>query len=122
MGGDNFGHDLPGVQNLQKKHQHFENELDSHNSRIKVNATTDHVQLVSSQHVWEQDLPHTHIPCTPSPFTHTQAVVTRGEQLALADHFAKSAIKERCQQLQGLWKDLNTASAARYAGSYLSAY
>lgn len=42
MGGDNFGHDLPGVQNLQKKHQHFENELDSHNNRIKVNATTDH--------------------------------------------------------------------------------
>ena len=115
MGGDNFGHDLPGVQNLQKKHQHFENELESHDNRIKVNKTT----LLHPLHT--HILTQSPFTLSPPPHTHSQAVVTRGEQLALADHFAKSVIKERCQQLQELWKDLNTASAARYTGSCLSA-
>lgn len=42
-----------------------------------------------------------------------QAVVARGEQLVLAEHFAKPDVRERCRQLQDLWKDLNTSSATR---------
>jgi len=42
-----------------------------------------------------------------------QAVVARGEQLVLAEHFAKPDVRERCRQLQDLWKGLNTSSAAR---------
>ena len=32
--GDNFGRDLPSVQNLQKKQQHFETELESHSDKV----------------------------------------------------------------------------------------
>ena len=34
--GDNFGRDLTGVQKLQKKHQRFKDELDSHQGRVQV--------------------------------------------------------------------------------------
>ena len=34
--GDNFGRDLTGVQNLQKKHQRFKDELDSHQGKVQV--------------------------------------------------------------------------------------
>ena len=32
--GENYGRDLPSVQNLQKKQQHFEAELESHNDKV----------------------------------------------------------------------------------------
>jgi len=32
--GENYGRDLPGVQNLQKKQQHFEAELESHSDKV----------------------------------------------------------------------------------------
>ncbi len=34
ISGDNFGRDLPSVQNLQKKQLHFETELESHTERV----------------------------------------------------------------------------------------
>jgi len=33
---EDFGKDLTGVQNLLKKHQRFEAELDGHDSKVKV--------------------------------------------------------------------------------------
>lgn len=39
VGGDNFGRDLVGVQNLQKKHSRVEAELASHHSQLEVRET-----------------------------------------------------------------------------------
>ena len=36
IGGDNFGRDLVGVQNLQKKHSRVESELTSHHDELEV--------------------------------------------------------------------------------------
>ena len=36
IGGDNFGRDLVGVQNLQKKHQRVETELAGHEDQFQV--------------------------------------------------------------------------------------
>ena len=36
IGGDNFGRDLVGVQNLQKKHQRVEMELAGHEAQFQV--------------------------------------------------------------------------------------
>ena len=35
MSGDNYGRDLPSVQNLQKKQQHFESELEGHEAKVQ---------------------------------------------------------------------------------------
>lgn len=36
ISGDNYGRDLPSVQNLQKKQQHFEAELESHSNKVTL--------------------------------------------------------------------------------------
>ena len=35
ISGDNYGRDLPSVQNLQKKQQHFESELEGHEAKVQ---------------------------------------------------------------------------------------
>ena len=35
ISGDNYGRDLPSVQNLQKKQQHFETEVDGRESKVQ---------------------------------------------------------------------------------------
>ncbi len=77
LGGDNFGRDLTSVQNLQKKHQRFEDELSDREARIG-------------------------------------AVLSRGEELTKASHYAQAAIEDQCSKLQDMWQDLNTASDLRY--------
>lgn len=36
ISGDNYGRDLPSVQNLLKKQQHFESELDGHEFKVQL--------------------------------------------------------------------------------------
>lgn len=77
ISGGDFGHDLTGVQNLQKKHGHLETELVSHNSRVN-------------------------------------SLLSRGEKLVAEEHYASDGIKERCEELKGLWDDLKVAADERY--------
>jgi hypothetical protein len=35
LSGDNYGRDLPSVQNLQKQQQHFESELEGHDLKVQ---------------------------------------------------------------------------------------
>lgn len=44
ISGDNYGRDLPSVQNLQKKQQHFESELEGHDSKVQ-NLLTNGTEL-----------------------------------------------------------------------------
>ena len=80
ISGGDFGHDLTGVQNLQKKHGHLETELNSHDS-------------------------------------HVRGLLTRGENLIAEEHYASTGIKERCEELEQLWKDLRRAADERYIGT-----
>ena len=77
ISGGDFGHDLTGVQNLQKKHGHLETELVGHDSRVK-------------------------------------SLLSRGEKLTAEEHYASDGIKERCEELKGLWDDLKKAADERY--------
>lgn len=76
ISGGDFGHDLTGVQNLQKKHSHLETELGSHDS-------------------------------------HVNSLLSRGEELITEEHYASGEIKERCEELAGLWDDLKKAADER---------
>ena len=76
ISGGDFGHDLTGVQNLQKKHGHLETELVNHNSRVS-------------------------------------SLLSRGEKLIVEKHYASDGIKERCEELEGLWEDLKKAADER---------
>ena len=42
ISGDNYGRDLPSVQNLQKKQQHFESELEGHEAKVQQLLSTGH--------------------------------------------------------------------------------
>ena len=42
ISGDNYGRDLPSVQNLQKKQQHFESELEGHEAKVQQLQSTGH--------------------------------------------------------------------------------
>ena len=77
ISGGDFGHDLTGVQNLQKKHGHLETELVSHDTRVS-------------------------------------SLLSRGEKLVSEEHYASGGIKERCEELKGLWDDLKVAADERY--------
>ena len=76
ISGGDFGHDLTGVQNLQKNHSHLETELGSHDS-------------------------------------HVNFLLFRGEELITEEHYASSEVKERCEELTGLWNDLKKAANER---------
>ncbi len=81
ISGDNYGRDLPSVQNLQKKQQHFESELEGHEAKVQ--------QLLSLGH---------------------------GLEVTVAT--AVGEIKERCDRMQKLWKELSNASDKRYSHQY----
>lgn len=76
ISGGDFGHDLTGVQNLQKNHSHLETELGNHDS-------------------------------------HVNSLLFRGEELITEEHYARSEVKERCEELAGLWNDLKKAANER---------
>ena len=55
ISGGDFGHDLTGVQNLQKKHGHLETELNSHNSAVNSLLSRGE-QLITEEHYASEDI------------------------------------------------------------------
>ena len=55
ISGGDFGHDLTGVQNLQKKHGHLETELGSHNSVVNSLLSRGE-ELITEEHYASEEI------------------------------------------------------------------
>ena len=55
ISGGDFGHDLTGVQNLQKKHGHLETELSSHNSAVNSLLSRGE-ELITEEHYASEEI------------------------------------------------------------------
>ena len=91
-----FGKDLYGVQRLIRNHEQLEDELVTHETTLRVRIKHSRQSFFS-------------IITTLSP----QHLLSRGEDLVMAEHFALREIQAKCSQLQEHWQELGTFSAAR---------
>ena len=95
MGGENFGRDLVGVQNLLKKHSRLESELASHQRRLEVGRPP----FVSYN--------------DPESSSPTQAVLAGGEGLGVEVTSAAHTVSDRCSQISRLWEELTQSTHIR---------